>query len=289
MNLLRRSCSLVTVLVVLAAPVTRAELRLAGSDLMGAEFRAAVERFAQGQARVVRLEWAGSRLAREELTSGRATAALLVSPEAEPAWPADWLVLPLAYHVLVVVAAPKAPVNQIDLGQVREIFSAGTTTLTRWGDLGAPGAWRGRQVQPVVVGDRAGLAHDLLQQRVLRGGPMKNTVAVLENIREVATRVRQSPGGLGVLPAAPDDLKVLALAAAPGGVAFGPTPENVHAGDYPLRVPVRLVFPRAAVSEHLALGRFLLGDEVAAALRQDGLVPLPRPVRQQLAFDLEAW
>jgi hypothetical protein len=289
MNLLRPSRLLVTVLLVLAAPVTPGEVRVVGSDLMGAEFRAALERFAQGQARAVRLEWAGSRLAREELTSGRATAALLVSSEVEPVWPADWVVLPLAYHVMVLVAAPEAPVNQIDLGQVREIFSAGTTTLTRWGDLGASGEWRGRQVQPVVVGDRAGLAHDLLHQRVLRGGPMKNTVAVLEDIREVATRVRQTPGGLGVLPAAPAELKVLALAAAPGGVAFGPTPENVHAGHYPLRVPLRLVFPRAAAGEHLALGRFLLGDEMAAALRQDGLVSLPRPLRQQLAFDLEAW
>jgi hypothetical protein len=118
---------------------------------------------------------------------------------------------------------------------------------------------------------------------------LKNTVVVLARPEEVAAWVRTTPGGLGVLPAAPDDLKVLALAMGPGGVAFGPTLENVHAGDYPLRVPLRLVLPRAAAGEHLVLSRFLLGDEAAMAMRADGLVPLPRAVRQQLAFDLEGW
>lgn len=266
-----------------------AEVRVLGSDLMGPAFRVALEHFGAEQARPVRLELQGSRAARDALVSGVAGVALVVTPEPETAWPEGWVALPLAYHTLVVVTAPDAPVNQLDLAQLREIFGAGTATLTRWDDLGAPGEWRGRQVQPLLVGDQAGLTHDLLRHGVLRTVALKNTVVVLARPDEVAARVRTAPGGLGLLPAAPVDLKVLALAAGPGEVAFGPTPENVHAGDYPLRVPVRLVFPRATASEHLALLRFLLGDEVAAANRSDGLVPVPRAVRQQLALALEAW
>lgn len=144
-------------------------------------------------------------------------------------------------------------------------------------------------MQPILVGDQAGLAHDLLRCGVLRPMGLKNTVVVLARPEEVAARLRTTPGGLGLLPAAPDDLKVLSLAMGPGGVAFEPTLGNVYAGDYPLRVPWRLVLPRAAAGEHLVSSRFLLGDEAATAMNAHGLVPLPSAVRQQLAFDLEGW
>lgn len=116
-----------------------AEMRVVRLDLMGPVFRAALARFAAEQARPVRIELQGSRLARDALVSGAAVVALLVTPEPESALPEGWVALPLAYHTLVVVTSLGFPISQIDLGQMREIFGAGTTTLTRWEDFGAPG------------------------------------------------------------------------------------------------------------------------------------------------------
>jgi phosphate transport system substrate-binding protein len=260
---------------------------MVGSDLMGPAFRTTLERWADEGGAVVSLDLRGTRLARDDLAVGEAELAVLVTPDRATPLPADWLVLPLAYHVAVAVAAPESPISQLDLTQLREIYGAGTPGVTRWGDLGAAGEWAGWAVQPVMTGPRLGLAHELMRHRILQTIELKPTVTVLDEVETLSSRVRATPGGLGIGPVAPGDLKTLLLAAAPGEIAFGPSPENVHAGDYPIRVPVKLVLPRRRAAEQWALLRFLLGDEMAAALHRDGLVPLPQAVRRQLVFDLE--
>ena len=102
--------------------------------------------------------------------------------------------------------------------------------------------------------------------------------------------MKTNDGALGILPNLPADnpeLKVLLLTRDTGGVAFGPTPENVHTGDYPVRLPLYLVFQRAEAPNLSRVLKFLLSEDTAEALKVDGIVPLPRSVRNQEVFDLE--
>ena len=70
--------------------------------------------------------------------------------------------------------------------------------------------------------------------------------------------------------------------------AFSPTPENIHAGDYPLRLPFCIVFRPEKTAVLLPMLRFLLGDEVAANLAAAEFVPVPANARKQVLRDLAA-
>jgi hypothetical protein len=102
------------------------------------------------------------------------------------------------------------------------------------------------------------------------------------------------PGGIALAGAAPrldeGGANVLRVSRGDENVAFGPTPENVHAGDYPLRLTLWLaVRPEFQSAGGLDLVRFLLDDEVARRISCAQVLPLTRPVREQLRFETESW
>ncbi|MBI2498550.1 MAG: hypothetical protein HYV75_11740 [Opitutae bacterium] len=80
---------------------------------------------------------------------------------------------------------------------------------------------------------------------------------------------------------------MLALAAGPAEPAVGPTPEQVHRGGYPLRMPLYLAFRRGAAPDLQLFLKFLLSAEAAAALAPEHFLPLPPGARNQLVFELE--
>ena len=57
--------------------------------------------------------------------------------------------------------------------------------------------------------------------------------------------------------------KALALAPKVGELGYAPTPENVHSGAYPLRIPIKVVVRRDQAGQLMLLLRFLLSEEVA--------------------------
>ena len=89
------------------------------------------------------------------------------------------------------------------------------------------------------------------------------------------------------IAAAGGRLRGLALAAGPTEPAYLPTPENVHAGAYPLRLALYVSFPREKAQELQRFLKFLLSDETAAALAPADFVPMPVGVRNQLVFEIE--
>ena len=91
----------------------------------------------------------------------------------------------------------------------------------------------------------------------------------------------------GALAAEVPGLRVLSLAASPTDPAYGPTPEHVHRGSYPLRMPLYVAFRREAAPGLQLFLKFLLSDEAAAALAPAYFVPLPPGARNQLVFELE--
>lgn len=272
-----------------AAGVSAQPMRVVGSDLMGPAFLRVVEKFVAEESDVT-FALDGTRLAGEALRAGRGDLGLMIQPTGAAEWSGEWVQFPLAYHVFVLVASADLPLNQLNFAQVGDIFGVGGATQMRWGDFGALGEWRGRTILPKIVGPQAGLASDLLRYTVLRTPNLKPTVEVLPTTAEVLRQVQGNLGAIGIVPSMPagtSGLKLLVLAPDEREVAFGPTPQNVHAGDYPARLPVSLVMRRTDAQQLSRLVRFLLSEEVAEALAVDGLVALPRTVRNELIFRLE--
>jgi len=278
-------------LVASVASALAADLRVAGSDLLGADFSAALREFAQRNEQTLSLSLDGSRAALAQLDDGSADIGLIVlRPEESP--PAKlFKSVSLAYFAVVVLVRETSPLTQITFRQLGGIYSAAaSSSFTRWGDLGLGGEWASRAIVPQAMGGGTGLSLELFREVVLAGGELRNVVLVQPSTDALVRKLATDEGGIALASALPvwaRKLKVLPVAKADRDVAFGPTPENLHAGDYSLRLPLWLVVRRGTAASQLNFLRFLLGDEIAPLLERAQLVPLPAQTRNQLMFDLE--
>jgi ABC-type phosphate transport system substrate-binding protein len=268
-------------------------VRMAGSDLLGPDFTTAVRSYADRRGQELSLVLDGSRDGAEAVAAGRVDVAVLVlRPEETP--PQDtYRSVPLGYFVTVVLVPDALPVTQISLAQLAGIFGAdAASSHARWDEIGVPGDAASRAIEPQAVAGGPGLALELFRHRVLADGPLKPTVALCESTDVLLRQLTGGPAGgialVGAMPEPAAGVHALLVAQRDGGVAFGPTPENIHDGDYPLRLTLWLAVRKQFVRDGgLDFLRFLLSDEAAAALTRAGIVPEPPSVRRQTAFDLE--
>lgn len=267
-------------------------LRLDGSELLGAP----VEQLLAAQARdtglELRVRFAGSRPARDRLAAEAVDVAVLVDdPSADP-YPEDWVSMPLA-HVSAQIVVPRGlSIEQLSYDDLAKIFSAESSVATpRWGDFGAAGRWANVPVTPHVVTAAGGLGHEIFVHLALPTTRLKPSVLAHDTLESALEAVKDEEGGIAVVPWLPtdrEDLKTLLVAPGMDAVAFGPSWENMNAGDYPLAVPLRLVFPRDLARQRLAWFQSWYRDEMSAALQESELAPLPRSARNQQVFDLES-
>jgi phosphate transport system substrate-binding protein len=267
----------------LAHAVLAAEIRIAGSDLLGPRFGATMEKFGRENETVVVVSLAGSRPSLDRLRSGDADVALLALPPGEAAPGEPLLAKAIAYQPVVLVVPTKLPLTQLTLMQVRGIFAAASAeNFTLWGELGLTGEWRTRPIEIHAVESTTALT-------LLSGAELK-PLAKTAPLARVLERVRASDNGIGLVPALPaagDGLRALALASSLRESAHLPNRESLHDGSYPLRLPLYVCFRREAAPRLLLFLRFLLSDECAEALAEANFQALPLEVRNQLVFELE--
>jgi ABC-type phosphate transport system substrate-binding protein len=268
-----------------------AEIRVTGSDLLGPDFARAVAVFSRQNDMAVKLELRGTRPGMEELKAGRADVGLFLLPPGENP-PAEGLTSRVIGYQVAVVAVPAAsPLTQATTAQLRGIFGgASGDAFSRWGDLNLIGSWTSRPIALRALAPSAGLAWPLFAQVILTGAAARPAVEFAATPGEFVQRLLAAENSIGVtgLPAGEvPGLRVLALAAGPAEPAIGPTPEQVHRGDYPLRLPLHVTFRRGDAAKLQLFLQFLLSDEAAAALAPASFLPLPPGDRHRLGFELE--
>jgi phosphate transport system substrate-binding protein len=266
-------------------------IRLVGSDLVADTLGPELKAFAAVNELPLAIELRGSRLGMETLQAGGADLALVVLGS-EDTPPGPEFVNSIVGYLTTVVAVPATvPLSQIHFGQLAGVFGASeVTNIKRWSELGVTGSWGVRGITAVAVSRRGGLAVDLFRYEVLKTPDLKSTVVQFKDVASATARIGGEEGGIALLPSPPEEggpLKVLLVAKGERDVAYGPTSENLHTGDYPLRLPVRLVFRKTDAKRLNFLIRHLLADETAPTLLKAGVVPLPVQTRNQLVFELE--
>lgn len=268
-----------------------AEIRVVGSDLLGSDFTRAVETFARQNDSAVRLDLRGTRPGIDELAAGRADLGLFLLPPGEAPAGDALTSRVIGYQVAVVVVPAASPLTQVTVAQLRGIFSETSgEAFTRWGELNLIGTWTSRPIALRALSPSAGLAFPLFQQVILTGAVTRPALEFAATSGAFVQRLLATDNGIGVtglLPAEVPGLKVLALAAGPADPAYGPTSGHVHGGNYPLRMPLYVSFRRSSSAELQLFLKFLLSDEIAAALAPAHYLPLPLGVRNQLVFELE--
>jgi len=288
---MKRAVALLCWLLVPLVPSFAEPIRLVGSDLVSETLGPDLRAFATANDLALAVDLRGSRLGMETLQAGGADLGLVVfGAEDAPPGP-EFANSIVGYLTTVVVVPVTVPLTQIHFGQLAGVYGASeVTNFKRWSELGVSGSWGVRGITAVAVSRRSGLAIDLFRYQVLKTPDLKPTVVQFDDVARATGRISGEEGGIALLPSPPEEsapLKVLLVAKGERDVAYGPTAENLHTGDYPLRLPVRIVFRKTDAKRLNFLIRHLLADETAPALLKAGVVPLPVQARNQLVFELE--
>jgi phosphate transport system substrate-binding protein len=130
---------------------------------------------------------------------------------------------------------------------------------------------------------------EYFRQAVLDGGPLRSGVRRYADAQALAAEFAGEGRVLAVaaaIPARGAGGKVLRVAAGSRSTASTPTPEHFHSGDYPLRLPLQLVFKPERRTVLAPVLEFLLSDEAARLLTGVDLVPLPAAVREETRREL---
>jgi len=268
-----------------------ADVRIVGSDLLGKDFTDAVATYSKRNELGLKLSLEGSRSGIEQLQSGLADLGLLVFSPGEKRPEAPFVMLPVAYHTVAVVVPSTLSLTQITFAQLNMIYGDDAqSNLKRWRDLGVTGEWANANILPNIPGGAGGITYDLFRYTVLKAPTLKPTVGVQASLAATLTRIRGDEGGIAVLPLMPENqprLKTLLVAKGAQDVAFGPTSENLHSGDYPIRLPVYLVFRKDAAKRLQPVLKYFLSEDAVRLWEGAQLVPVPIQARNQMIFDLE--
>lgn len=267
------------------------ELRVVGTDLLGGGFAEAIKTYARNNELPLKLALEGSHAGLAQLESGAADFGLLVLPPGAEPPGTLFKSVPLGYHVVVLLVPASNPLPQITYRELGGVYGESeSTSFTRWGELGLTGAWASRSIAPQAASAGTGLALELFRRVALSDGKLRSVVLLQETTDSLLRKLEADEGSIalaGRVTLASEKIRILPVAKADRDVAFGPTPENVHAGDYPLRLPLWLVVRRETGRTQLNFLRFLLSDDVAPLLERAGLVVVPLSARNQFSFDLE--
>lgn len=286
---------IVSLCLAVAAAVTAADARLkiAGSDLLDPALTGAIEEFAAAENIEIEVAFKGSYPAMEAIKSGAVDLAVVAIPQGgeQPAEP--YQTLRLASKVVAVAVSQNNPMNQITIQQLGSVFGQGEgSVMTRWGDLGLTGEWASRAIAGRSISrERHALAVDLFRHQALGARSMKANIAESPDLASIQAALRDDAGSIAIIHRVPTDasgIKILPIASTSSDFAHSPTPETIASGDYPLTLPIHIVFSGDSPGEEVKdLLRFLLSDQAAEAIEASDLTPLPGPVRQRRIFDVE--
>lgn len=271
--------------LLLALPLVAAEI--GGSDLFAPLTEGVVKAG-------TRADFAGTLPAARAYDAGRLSAVLLAERAGGPAVKdaaGDPPPFALACAAAVVVVHRSNPVEQISFVQLAGAFARDQRlAVVNWNDL--PGG-RSELVYPALCSTEGQLVRELLSGAVCAGAPFRPDVRIGLSL-DAATQLAASRSDVMLVVAHPPAGVGRVLAVSDGregrpASAYLPTPENVHAGDYPFRLPLVLHVRKERVREIRPALVWMCSDEAAAILRAKGLHPAPAEARRRWLLRLDTF
>ncbi|MFQ3225610.1 MAG: ABC-type phosphate transport system substrate-binding protein [Lentimonas sp.] len=270
------------------APVGAEEIRIAASDLLAGFIAEPLQAYGEEHSVEFAIDSIGSLPALDRLRSDEIDLAIIAVPENTEVPRDEFKTYPFAYDVAVVAVNESNPIDEISISRLGGIFGSDEEfNYTSWGDLGLSG-WGNRSIKALAGQTEESISLELFKFSVLRGGQLKTTVAEVKD-SEVEDLLISDAASIAIMPRLPTSKKVKALmvSSEADGPAFGPTDDNVHYGDYPIRLAFYIVYNVRDEARIKELHRVLMSDEIADALRENYLFALPDTVRRKLTIDLD--
>jgi phosphate transport system substrate-binding protein len=275
-----------------------------GSDSMDPLVRLWVSEFQKQHPKVqIKVESPGSNTAPPALTSGQVALGPMsreMSPEEMAAFQArrGYAVtrLVVATDALAIYVHRANPVRRIALGQLDAIYSRSRLlgwdrTLAHWGDLGAGGRWRKRDIHFYGRDEKSGTRVFFDGLILGKGGALRNGYQVRDQWG-IEEAVAHDPGGIGYGPAnyANPEVRMLGVLAY-SGLYYLPTLENILNGRYPLIRRLNLYVdkePGKPLPEALkAFLAFVLGPQGQRLVQEYGSVAIAQELARTQMLTLE--
>lgn len=287
----KRAISAVVLLLAGTLGLCAEPLRYSGSDFLKGEpetaLNAAIEA-ALGEAPQSKLR--GSISGEKELRGGQADFALLILPAGGKNIPeiksGAWRLFPLAYQVAYVAVASANPAEKITFSQLAFIFgNFSQKTATTWGEVGVSGF--AAALSPCVGDISRTDAVSFFQRKCLPNYALRPSVRSMISDADVFKEIVNNPGAIAVVGSpVPAGVPAKTLAVAddagdPNATAYAPIFANIYNNDYPLTIPLFVVYPvknRTALKPVLS---FLYSQEMADKLTQAGFLAIDPKLREQ--------
>lgn len=270
------------------APASAKQVRIAASDLLADFIVEPLQAYGEEHSVEFKVDSIGSLPALERLRSDEIDLAIIAVPKDTDVPRDEFRVFPFAYDFAVIAVNQSNPINEISLAGLGGIFGSDEeSNYTTWGDLGLSG-WGSRSIKTLAGQNDKSISLELFKFSVLRGGQMKTTVASVKD-SEVEGVLLSDAASIAILPRLPksEKVKALMISSEVDGPAFSPTDDNVHYGDYPIRLAFYVAYKKRDEERVKEVLRVLLSDELAASLRDNNLVALPDTVRRKWTIDLD--
>lgn len=190
--------------------------------------------------------------------------------EANGAAPVEFVI---ARDAIAIIVHPDNPVSELTLQQVSDIY---TGVISNWSQLGG-------EDRPIVRLSRETNSgtHVYFLEEVLRLGEdsdllFSRDTLLLPSSEVISAEVRQNPNAIGYdgLGYVTEDLKVIAIARAPGEAYVLPSARTVNSGAYPVARDLYMYTagePSGAVAEYLD---WIQSAEAQAIVEELGFVPI---------------
>lgn len=264
------------------------EIRIAASDLLADYIQAPLKAYGEEQGLTFAIDTIGSLPAVDRLRSDEIDLAIIAVPKGEEVPRNEFNIYPFAYDAALIVVNESNPIGEISIAHLGGIFGSNEEySFNTWGDMKLSG-WGSRNIKPLAGTGEKSIALELFKYKILKDGAMKPSVAMVKD-SEIEDLLGSDAASIGIMSRVPKkgNLKVLMVSENQGSPAFGPSDDNVHYGDYPIRLAFYIAFNPRDEPKLRPVIRELLNDEVASSLRKNNLLALPDTVRRKLLIDLD--
>jgi len=263
-------------------------IQVEGSDFIPPALIEALEEFAATQEDFLEVRLGGSLLAFREFYEGDADIILVAMPFEDPE-EFEFPVFPIGFQVGILMVNRENPLDSLTRQQIGGIFGSLTeNAIARWSELGLSGPWQDRNIQAAVSNSPTSPILDLFSSKFLENEPIRSGIQEFGSSIQLEGFVSGNDGSIGLADNLPlsSGLKSIRIESEDGDVSFGPTLENVNYGDYPLSLSYYVCVPRSQYRFLAPYLAFLLSDEVAKILQQEGFFPVLESRRRQLSSQL---
>ena len=264
------------------------ELRISVSDLLSDTLEAQLSNVASLNSFEITYYKEGSLPALERMASDELDMAIIAVPDGH-VMPdsARYTTYPLAYDISVIIVNEDNPMGEASLSELGGIFGNNETLdYQTWNELGLSG-WAGRSIKMMAALHDTSISNEIFKYTALSSNTFKSSVNVVDTAA-VEKAVANDVTCIGLVPrkGKSEQTKSLMISSGTGLPAYGPSIDNVHYGDYPLRLPFYVVFETVNKARIKPILSYLLSENCAKLLEESDFYTLPETVRGQFSFEL---